>query len=194
MFGRWVGIDFYVWATGSLPVRLIYKRTKAKSFMRIGVGATPLMLRGKTSRWWISLTLSLAAGFGTLALQAQVIRIKVVDGKNGKPVANLKISFVTEVNAPPPAFLSTNEVGEVVVKEGPFTKMALFTPSLKYRACLTPTVKGQSPSSPLYSVADILSKGVSMENNCGKRRIDAVPGELIYFVRPWTFWETLTYN
>ena len=80
------------------------------------------------------------------------------------------------------------------MKEGPFTKIALFTASLKYRACLTPTNKGQSPSSPLYSVADILSNGISTENNCGKRRIDAVPGELIYFVRPWTLWEILTYN
>jgi hypothetical protein len=162
--------------------------------MRLSVSTKALMLRGKRSRWRLLMTLSLALGFSALALQAQVIRIKVVDGKSGKPVANLEIMFRTELTTFPHPSLLTDRDGEVVVKVGPFTSMALYTPSLKYAACLTPTTKGQAPSSPLYSVADILSKGISMENSCGKRRIDAVPGELLYFVRPWTFWKTLTYN
>jgi hypothetical protein len=164
--------------------------------MRLSVGTKALMLRGRTSPCWFSLTLLLALGFSALGLQAQVIRVKVVAGKNGKPVANMEISFRTEITSPPwvhPSLL-TDQNGEVVVKVGSFTSMALYTPSLKYAPCLKPTIKGQAPSSPLYSVADILSKGISMENSCGKRRVDAVPGELIFFVRPWTFWETLTYN
>lgn len=162
--------------------------------MQLSAGTKTLMLRGKTSRWWLLLIVSLASGFSTLALHAQVIQIKVVNGKNGKPVANLEIMFRTELTTFPHPSLLTDRGGEVVVKVGPFTGMALYTPSLKYAPCLKPTIKGQAPSSPLYSVADILSKGISMENSCSKRRIDAVPGELIYFVRPWTFWETLTYN
>ena len=164
--------------------------------MRLSVSTKALMLLRKTSRWWLLLTLSLALGFSALALQAQVIRIKVVDGKSGKPVANLEISFRTEITSPPwvhPSLL-TDRDGEIAVKVGSFTSMALYTPSLKYAACLTPATKGHVATSPLYPVADILSKGISMENSCGKRRIDAVPGELLYFVRPWTFWETLTYN
>jgi hypothetical protein len=164
--------------------------------MRLGVGTKALMLREKMSRWWLLLILSLASGFSTLALQAQVIRIKVVNGKNGKPVANLEIQFSTEIPSPPwsPPSLFTDRSGEVAVKVGSFTKMVVFTPSMKYRPCLKPTIKGHAPSTPAYSVADILSKGISMENSCSKRRIDAVPGEIVYFVRPWTFWETLTYN
>jgi hypothetical protein len=164
--------------------------------MRLSVGTKALMLRGKTSRWWLLLILSLTSGFGTQALQAQVIRIKVVDGKNGKPVANLEIQFITEIPSPPwsPPSLFTDRDGEIAVKVGSFTSMALYTPSLKYAACLTPATKGHVATSPLYPVADILSQGISMENNCGKRRINAGPGELIFFVRPWTFWETLTYN
>ena len=164
--------------------------------MRLSVCTKALMLRGRTSRWWLWLVLALASGFSTLALQAQVIRIKVVNGKNGKPVANLEIQFSTEIPSPPwsPPSLFTDRDGEIAVKVGSFTSMALYTPSLKYAACLTPTTKGQAPSSPLYSVADILSEGISMENNCGRLRVKAAPGEIVYFVRPWTFWETLTYN
>ena len=162
--------------------------------MRLSVSTKALMLRGKRSRWRLLLTLSLALGFSALALQAQVIRVKVVDGKNGKPVANLDIMFNTEIPAWSPSSLFTDGNGEVAVKVGSFTKMVVFTPSMKYRPCLKPTIKGHAPSTPAYSVADILSKGISMENSCSKRRIDAVPGELLYFVRPWTFWETLTYN
>ena len=162
--------------------------------MRLSVSTKALMLRGKRSRWRLLMTLSLALGFSALALQAQVIRVKVVDGKNGKPVANLDIMFNTEIPAWSPYSLFTDRNGEVAVKVGSFTKMVVFTPSMKYRPCLKPTIKGHAPSTPAYSVADILSKGISMENSCSKRRIDAVPGELLYFVRPWTFWETLTYN
>ena len=162
--------------------------------MRLSVSTKALMLRGKRSRWRLLMTLSLALGFSALTLQAQVIRVKVVDGKNGKPVANLDIMFNTEIPAWSPYSLFTDRNGEVAVKVGSFTKMVVFTPSMKYRGCLKSPIKGQAPTSPLYSVADILSKGISMENSCGKRRIDAVPGELLYFVRPWTFWETLTYN
>jgi hypothetical protein len=162
--------------------------------MRLSVGTKALRLRGRTSRWWLLLVLALGSGFSTLALQAQVIRIKVVNGKNGKPVANLDIMFNTEIPAWSPYSLFTDRNGEVAVKVGSFTKMVVFTPSMKYRPCLKPTIKGHAPSTPSYSVADILSKGISMENSCGKRRVDAAPGEIVYFVRPWTFWETLTYN
>jgi hypothetical protein len=165
-----------------------------KSFMRLGVGTKALMLQGKTSRWRLLLTLSLSSVFSTLTLQAQVIRVKVVDGKNGKPVANLEITLKTELPTWSPSSLFTDRNGEVTVKVGSFTKMVAFTPSMKYRGCLKSTIKGQGPISPLYSVADILSKGISMENSCGKRHVDAAPGELVYFVRPWTFWETFTYN
>jgi hypothetical protein len=164
--------------------------------MRLSVCTKALMLRGRTSPCWFSLTLLLALGFSALGLQAQVIRVKVVDGKNGKPVANLQIMFQTEITEPPwssPSLL-TDQNGEIAVKVGSFTSMALYTPSLKYAACLTPATKGHVATSPLYSVADILSEGISMENNCGRLRVKAAPGEIVYFVRPWTFWETLTYN
>jgi hypothetical protein len=160
----------------------------------MSVDTNVLTLRGKTTWCWLLLTLSIALVLNTMSLQAQVIRIKVVNGKNGKPVADLAISFRTEITTWSPPSLLTDRDGEVVVKVGSFINMALFTPSLKYAACLTPTTKGQAPSSPLYPVSGILSEGISMENNCGKLRVKAAPGELVYFVRPWTFWETLTYN
>jgi hypothetical protein len=97
--------------------------------MRLSVCTKALMLRGKTSRWWLLLILLLALGFGALGLQAQVIRIKVVNGKNGKPVANLDIMFNTEIPAWSPYSLFTDRNGEVAVKVGSFTKMVVFTPS-----------------------------------------------------------------
>jgi hypothetical protein len=157
------------------------------------VDTNALTLRDKTTFCWL-LLMSIAFGLNTMSLQAQVIRIKVVNGKNGKPVADLAISFRTEITTWSPPSLSTDRDGEVVVKVGSFTNMALFTTSLKYKPCITPTTKGQAPSSPLYPVSGLLSEGISMENNCSKLRVKAVPGELIWFVRPWTFWETLTYN
>jgi hypothetical protein len=150
---------------------------------------------GKPKLASILLMLSIALVLNSASLPAQVIRIRVVNGKNGKPVADLPISFRTEITTwSPPPFLPTDHNGELVVKAGSFTNIAPFTPSPRYKACWTLAAKGQSSSSPLYPVLNVLSEGTSMENNCGKVRVKATPGELIYFVRPSAFWETLTYN
>jgi hypothetical protein len=169
---------------------------ETKSLVWLTVDTNALMLRSKTILCWFLLTLSIPLVLNTMSLQAQVIRIKVVNGKNGKPVANLEVQFTTEIPSPPwsPPSLFTDRDGEIAVKVGSFTRMALYTPSLKYAACLTPATKGHVATSPLYPVSDILSEGISMENNCGRLRVEATPGEIVYFVRPWTFWETLTYN
>jgi hypothetical protein len=37
----------------------------------------------------------------------------------------------------------------------------------------------------------ILNSGVTTSNTCGKVRIKAIPGELLLFVRPPTFWEAM---
>jgi hypothetical protein len=44
---------------------------------------------------------------------------------------------------------------------------------------------------PSYSIRKILESGVSATNTCGKFRAQAKPGELIFFVRPPTFWERM---
>jgi hypothetical protein len=44
---------------------------------------------------------------------------------------------------------------------------------------------------PSYPIRRILESGVSATNTCGKFRAQAKPGELIFFVRPPTFWERM---
>jgi hypothetical protein len=45
---------------------------------------------------------------------------------------------------------------------------------------------------PWYSIKKILESGVSTANRCGKFEAEAKPGELIFFVRPLTWWERLS--
>lgn len=44
---------------------------------------------------------------------------------------------------------------------------------------------------PTYSIKEILQSGISSANSCGKVRAKAKPGELVFFVRPRSFWERL---
>ena len=47
----------------------------------------------------------------------------------------------------------------------------------------------QQASQFLYSVAEILNKGIATDNTCGTVRVTAKPGELILFERPFTLLE-----
>jgi hypothetical protein len=42
-----------------------------------------------------------------------------------------------------------------------------------------------------YGVAQILNSGITAPNACSKRQAVARPGELVFFVRPMTFWEKM---
>jgi hypothetical protein len=57
-------------------------------------------------------------------------------------------------------------------------------------------IPGQAPKdnlnrAPSYRIEKILESGVAASNRCGKFRAEAKPGELIFFVRPRSFWERL---
>lgn len=42
-----------------------------------------------------------------------------------------------------------------------------------------------------FSTREVLDQGIVKRNTCGKTTAAPVPGEVIIFVRPLTFWETL---
>jgi|SRR5215469_11782184 len=44
---------------------------------------------------------------------------------------------------------------------------------------------------PSYRIEKIVKSGVAAGNRCGKFRVEAKPGELVFFVRPLTWWERM---
>lgn len=159
--------------------------------------------------------LSLLMVSSGMSLFAQTIEIKLVDGRNGRPmvrsssyvnvwvgrerkeaiaiptnekgVARLELTLhPSEVNIP-----NSKDDGSIVV-DHPVVK---YEESFRINAPYVLCGAGGSNYSWLelknFSTREILDHGYASANSCGKVTVSPQPGEVILFVRPLTFWEKL---
>ncbi|HEX2917051.1 MAG TPA: hypothetical protein VHN81_00935 [Edaphobacter sp.] len=125
----------------------------------------------------------LAISFNLLAEDQTVeIHVRVINGKNGKPIRDEKLNVSTGENDA--NLMATNETGTIVLHIDSGARLGVI--SNLYVTC-QPYKPGESWR--FYSVDEIVSKGISQANTCSHIRVSAKPGELILFERPRTFWE-----
>jgi hypothetical protein len=146
--------------------------------------------------------------------QVATIKIKLVNGRNGQPmaashvnvwvgterkeaiviptdgngVASLQLTVNTaEVNIPKPS----NGQGSVVVAN-PVVKYAdSLQINVGYVLC-QPHIGDYSWLKTMdVTTSRVLQEGITMANTCGKPTAAAKPGEVIIFVRPLNWWEAL---
>jgi len=151
------------------------------------------------------------ASWGT-ALHGQSIRIKLVNGRNGSPMAhtcvNVGVGHIVHMLAIP-----TNEDG---IAELRLTHNdSEINTQNHWKGCgdwgvIDPVVKygddiGINAGYVLcqmrtdyswlaitkFSTLEVLQHGIVMTNTCGKATASPTPGEVVLFVRPLTWWEKL---
>ena len=168
---------------------------------------------------WRAIVVPMLLMFALVPLvRAQDIRIKVLDGRNGKPASQecLNISIgtwhgadlVVETDKNGIALLQIGNdelVAQTACQGWPSRALAkgiqaivVFSGSSvtcqeygKVAPGETVTLDVQKRIFPSYSIKEIMQSGVAAANTCGKTRAQPQPGELILFVRPFTFWEKL---
>ncbi len=163
-----------------------------------------------SSRQAVFCLLLIAASLGNGA-HAQSIRIKLVNGRNGRPIAGTHVNvwvgkerkwaIVIPTDKDGVASLVvTEKEGEVnVPRVGGDGSHVVIDPVVKYDDDLeinAPYVLCQ-PGTPDYSwlaIRHILTKqvvgqGIVMPNACGKATASQTPGEVVIFVRPLSWWE-----
>ena len=155
--------------------------------------------------------------FSGYLLQAQEIRIRVLNGRNGKPIRNECLNVWTGTSRGEHLVAATNQGGIAILHivgggietnngcagwpvrtSGETNIDGISVSADRYVACqenAKPT-SGQTPTDPLklmpfYPITSILQLGVSSSNQCGKIREKANPGELIFFVKPRGFWGSM---
>ena len=154
--------------------------------------------------------------FGFL-LQAQDVHIRVLNGRNGRPIKNECLNVWTGLSHGAHMVAGTNQdgiatlhVAEGVIEatiacpgwptkaSGKLNIDGITVSADHYIACQEngKPIPGQHPVNPIgmmpfYSLRSILQSGVSSSNECGKFREKAEPGELIFFVRPRNFCESM---
>jgi hypothetical protein len=122
-----------------------------------------------------------------------VIRIRIVNGKTGKPITNTFLNLWNVVDGKNDkkevTELATDSTGTILVRMNRNDSFSVI-PGNNFDCRRS---KGGYPGGlPLgidYSASEILKNGITGTNLCGKTSIFANPGELIFFERPLTFWE-----
>ncbi len=118
-----------------------------------------------------------------LSLRAEVIRIHVLDGRNGKAITNEQVQVWVD-EAKGALSLATGADGTATLRALPGSSIRIATDL--YYDCRP--FKKNAPR-PTYSVNEILKSGLTAQNGCGKFKAEAKPGELLFFVRPVHWWE-----
>ena len=116
-------------------------------------------------------------------LPAEVIRIHIEDGRNGKRISNEHVQVW--INGTPRAVSLAPDADGTAVLDAP-AGSRIEIESNYYMDC-RPFQKG-APR-PTYSVDEVMISGIATTNSCGKVGAEARRGELLFFVRPLHWWE-----
>jgi hypothetical protein len=110
-----------------------------------------------------------------------LITIKVLNGKSGKPVwresANIYIDDSNENINP-----RTDHHGEAKLRIPAGAQRIKISTNWGHECRPVPPF-------PSYAVSEILQKGVVTDNSCGAVTVSSIPGVLVFYERPSTWWE-----
>lgn len=139
------------------------------------------------------------------------VTILLLNGKNGRPMKRTLLNITVfprmpKHNPPGPAWAGwqgaralypkTDRNGEATIHAPRNGAVEAFAGGYDV-GCRPPFPNSEYPKYPrpgdvaLYPVARILSRGTVSENSCGKGHAVPVPGRLVIFARPMTFWERM---
>ena len=126
-------------------------------------------------------------------LQVSSMTVRILSGRNGKPVKRANL-ILTQTPAQPyatPLDRKTDLSGRtsLLIQNG----SDLHTVVLRYPTCRTVSKIDRKKLSAGYSTEQIMMQGMVSENHCSKRTVSPTPGELILFVRPQHWWERMSY-
>jgi hypothetical protein len=135
------------------------------------------------SNWREIVLIVLSTTLLAASVHAEQIRIRLVDGRNGRAVTDERLSFRVGTDLP---FSSlTPDTNGVFVVDAPRGKVIQIFSNHLFFDCRE-LVYGDRPS---YSVDEILDSGISLPNTCGRIHSEARRGEIVLHVGPFTWWE-----
>jgi hypothetical protein len=150
-----------------------------------------------------------------MSLAVQTLEIKLVDGRNGRPmvgtsayvnvwvggerkeaiaiptddngVARLQLTLnPNEVNIP-----NSTHAGTIVANHPVVKYDESFRINVPYVLCGSGEVNHSWPELKNFSTKEVLDHGYASANACGKVTVSPNPGQVVLFVKPLTFWEKM---
>lgn len=171
-----------------------------------------------TALYVLSLLVPVVFALSGTALHAQTVQVKIVNGRNGRPVAD-RCMYVWVGNRSNPSSgpllqTQTDKNGIINLRlarkdgetndesqplacglVGSINPIAKYGDTISIRAgyalCQLRTPDYSWLARADFSTEEVLQHGVATANTCGKTTASPKPGEVILFVRPLTWWEKL---
>lgn len=118
-------------------------------------------------------------------------RIRLLDGRNGSPVAGGHVKLWYDEPSGNGYILATNGRGVALMPAPIGQPVRILVRSDGAVDCRRTQRYGPPVG---YNLADIAAKGIEAENTCGDVAVRPTPGELILFVRSERWYEKLNQN
>src|SRR5579884_5899 len=128
---------------------------------------------------------ALALTTAVCSAQEQTLRIRLLDGKNGKALTPASIRVATTPAETPRYLIPAADPASVLI----YLKTAqTFTISQQFVRCDVDPKASPAPAPATYSVADIMTHGAVSSNSCAGPKTKFTPatpkpGELVLYVR-----------
>jgi hypothetical protein len=126
--------------------------------------------------------------FSSSTSLAQSITIRVINGRNGRPIPNVDVLLQDATTNYTIGHAAADSSGKISFRVNPSVSIR---PGVSGVSLCT---KRPDPVEPSFSVATIRESGVVAPNTCGKLIVQPRAGELVLFYRPPTWWEKQTYK
>ena len=121
--------------------------------------------------------------FLPMPASAQQIHVKVLNAKNGKPFNHVNLTIGTAGPQTSSFHIETDHTGLAVVQLVSNGSISVY--AMGYQTDCRPALQQQRS----FPFSEIVTKGITITNSCGKATYIAAPGELVIFVRNTTFLE-----
>ena len=123
---------------------------------------------------------------------AKQVKIRVVDGRNDKPLKGVTVDIWFGRKAvPPPSQVTSSDDGTALVIIPDPIDTVLIGAQLVGDCRRLPGSNKNYIENNAYGVDDILRTGIVTQNNCGRRKDELIKGVLVYYVTPLHWWERI---
>lgn len=110
------------------------------------------------------------------------IQIRVLNAKNGEPVANQKVSVAIKGTKDATEYTTDTE-GNISLNLP--SDVRVFAATEWWTTCR----KLESGVDPYISVAKVFQEGVTVPNSCGKANSETIKGKLVIFAKKSSLWK-----
>ena len=151
---------------------------------------------------------------GNDALNAQVVKVKLVDGKSGRPLAHSCVNVWVGTQQKTAMAIPTDDEGIASLQLtnrsdevdtgnrskscgefGVVNPVVLYADSIRinvgYVLCQAPPLAAPGLTMTDFQTRQLIRDGIVTPNTCGKSTVSLRRGELAIFVRSLSFWERL---